>query len=63
MNIKRIVFQSLSLVGLLMTVIPSALVLTGVMEWQMHALLMLIGAALWFLTAPAWMRNESPDST
>lgn len=49
----------LSCVGLILTVAPAALVLAGVLSWRMHAALMLAGAALWFATAPFWMRRAA----
>lgn len=56
---KRVILQLLSLAGLLLTVVPSAMVLAGSIQWQTHAILMLIGTALWFATAPLWMRGQT----
>lgn len=47
-----------SFVGLGLTVIPAFLVLSGRLTWNTHAVLMAVGAALWFLTAPFWMVEE-----
>jgi hypothetical protein len=54
----RRVLQSLSLLGLLLTVLPAFLVFAGRIEWNTHANLMLIGMILWFGSAPFWMRRE-----
>ncbi|WPP53258.1 hypothetical protein [Catalinimonas niigatensis] len=51
----------LSLVGLLLTLIPSILYFSGYISAEQHKLLMLIGTALWFLTAPFWM-NKSEEA-
>ena len=53
--------KGISAVGLALTVVPAALVFLGGMEWETHATLMAIGTALWFATAPFWMREAAPD--
>lgn len=45
----------LSVIGLGLTVVPAFLVFYGVIVWETHARLMLLGAVLWFATAPLWM--------
>ena len=45
----------LSYSGLALTVVPAVLVLAGVLSWRAHAVLMLVGATLWFTTASFWM--------
>lgn len=50
-------WQALSAVGLTLTVIPSFLVFAGAIEWGLHATLMLVGTALYFATAPLWMKE------
>ncbi len=45
----------LSYTGLALTVVPAVLVLAGIISWRAHAVLMLVGAALWFSTASFWM--------
>jgi hypothetical protein len=59
---KRIL-QLVSLLGLLLTVGPAVLVFGGVLTWTEHANAMLIGALLWFATAPFWMKTHGDRST
>ena len=47
-----------SFVGLGLTVVPAFLVFSGTLTWNTHAVLMGIGALLWFVTAPFWMVQE-----
>ena len=47
-----------SFVGLALTIVPAFLVLTGALTWNTHAVLMAVGALLWFVTAPFWMAKE-----
>jgi hypothetical protein len=53
--------KTLSAVGLALTVIPAALVFLAGLAWETHAGLMAVGTALWFVTAPFWMREAPPD--
>jgi len=55
---KRTLLIALSAIGLGLTVVPSALVFAGRMDWSMHAWLMALGAVLWFVTAPFWMKTR-----
>ena len=48
----------LSLVGLLLTVAPSFFVLYQVIPWDLHARLMTVGMALWFVFAPFWIKTD-----
>ena len=48
-----------SLVGLGLTLIPSFMVAFGVISWQAHASLMLLGTLIWFGSAPFWMRRKT----
>ena len=54
---------AVSVSGLLLTAGPAILVFMGALKWQEHALLMMLGTAAWFATAPFWMRSRSPQST
>lgn len=56
----NILLKLLSLIGLLLTVVPSVLYFYQNITFDMHKLLMAIGTALWFLTAPFWM-NKATD--
>ena len=51
----KTLFKLGSFVGLGLTVVPAFLVFAGRLEWNTHAVLMGIGALLWFVTAPFWM--------
>jgi hypothetical protein len=51
----------ISFAGLALTVVPSFLVFARVIAWETHALLMLVGAGLWFATAPFWMRKPKQE--
>ena len=55
------VLKLLSAVGLALTVVPAFLVFLTGAEWATHAALMMVGTALWFATAPFWMRDAAPD--
>ncbi|SDL50287.1 hypothetical protein SAMN05421823_106191 [Catalinimonas alkaloidigena] len=55
-----------SMVGLLLTIVPSILVASGAMTLEQNRLYMAIGTALWFLTCPFWMsaqKNEELKET
>jgi hypothetical protein len=54
-NILRII----SLLGLLLTAVPSFLVFYQVIDKPTHFVLMLIGTLLWFSSAPFWMKGTS----
>jgi hypothetical protein len=51
-------WKLLSYLGLALTVGPSLLMWAGVITDQQNKLLMLIGALLWFATAPLWMKRR-----
>jgi hypothetical protein len=50
-----------SYAGLAFTILPSILVLKGVLNLQNHFWLMSVGMVLWFATAPFWMKSKSLD--
>lgn len=52
-----LVLKSISFFGLALTVAPAFFVFAGLLTWSEHAVYMLIGTALWFLTAPFWMHG------
>ena len=54
---KRIL-QIISIIGLILTIVPSYLVFTGVMELGANKTWMFVGTALWFITAPFWMNKK-----
>ena len=53
------ILKILSVVGLLLTVVPSFLVFTGDMAPGTHKTLAFIGTLVWFLSAPFWMKSTS----
>jgi hypothetical protein len=59
----RALLKAGSIIGLGLTVLPSVLVFAGRLTWSTHAVLMAVGALLWFATAPFWMvTDESAHS-
>jgi hypothetical protein len=54
----KTILKLISLAGLCLTIVPAVLVFVGRIEWQDHAYLMLLGTALWFLSAPFWMHKK-----
>jgi len=52
-------FKLVSIVGLGLTVIPSILVFNGIISWNSHASLMLVGVLFWFCSAPLWMTEKT----
>lgn len=55
------VLQVISFIGLALTIVPSILVMKGILTLQHHFWLMSIGMILWFATAPFWMKSKSLD--
>jgi hypothetical protein len=54
----RALLKTGSFVGLGLTVLPAFLVFSGTLTWNTHVVLMAVGSALWFLTAPFWLAAE-----
>jgi len=48
----------ISILGLALSVVPAFLVFYGVITWDAHANLMIVGMVLWFATAPFWMKPK-----
>ena len=57
----KALLKILSLIGLLLTLVPSFLVFYGVIDKQTHFTLMGVGVVVWFISAPFWMKNPSLD--
>lgn len=55
------ILKIISYIGLILTVGPSFLVFSGVIDLSLHKTLMLIGTLLWFGTAPFWMNRQKPS--
>lgn len=53
-----IALKIVSYIGLGLTLIPAFLVFAGRLTWNTHAILMIIGTLLWFLTAPLWIKEK-----
>ena len=58
----RLILQSISFVGLGLTVVPAFLVFSDVILWETHTVLMLVGTLLWFATSPFWMEEEVAET-
>ncbi|MEQ9438300.1 MAG: hypothetical protein RIG62_04600 [Cyclobacteriaceae bacterium] len=54
----KLLLQLISLVGLLLTIVPSLLYFTGSLSLSTQQWLMFIGTLLWFSTAPFWMNKR-----
>ena len=48
----------LSIIGLLLTIVPSILVFTGDLTLQSNKNIMIVGMVLWFATASIWMKED-----
>ena len=57
----KTILKITSILGLALTVVPSFLVFYGIVDKPTHFKVMLIGAIMWFATAPFWMKNPSLD--
>lgn len=54
----KILLKILSALGLLLTLLPAILTFNGIISFDQYKLLMLIGAILWFTTAPFWVDEK-----
>lgn len=48
----------ISIIGLVLTVIPSVLVFIQEISMEAHKQLMIVGMLMWFGTAPFWMKEQ-----
>ena len=55
----KTILKAISLLGLGLTVAPALLVFGGAISWEQHAGAMLVGALLWFGSAPFWMQERA----
>ena len=53
------ILKIISLLGLVLTIVPSTLVFKQVIDLNLHYNLMIIGMVLWFGSAPLWMKSKS----
>ncbi len=54
----NILLKIVSLAGLALTVVPSFLVFSDTISFDMHTNMMFFGMLLWFFTAPFWMKEK-----
>ena len=54
----RRILQTISFLGLAVSVLPAFLVFGGVVSKQTHAHLMLLGMVMWFGTALFWIKKD-----
>ena len=52
----------ISFAGLGLTIIPSLLVLSGIMDIELNKTLMIAGTVLWFATVPFWINKSDEES-
>jgi hypothetical protein len=57
----KTILKIVSFIGLILTVVPSILVFNDSITLDMHKWLMLLGAILWFVTAPFWMNKKATE--
>lgn len=57
-RIVKIILIVVSFIGLALTILPSIMVFTRIIEMKLNFNLMIIGTILWFGTAPFWMRSK-----
>ncbi|WP_258105760.1 hypothetical protein [Marinoscillum sp. MHG1-6] len=55
----KTLLKILSLIGLVLTLLPSFLVFYDVIDMATHFNLMGVGVILWFGSAPFWMKGPS----
>jgi hypothetical protein len=48
----------ISIIGLILTVIPSFFVWYQVISWTLNVQLMFVGMILWFVSAPFWIKTD-----
>jgi hypothetical protein len=57
-----LILNSLSTIGLALTLIPSFFVLAGILDLDINKNLMMLGTVLWFSTVPFWINKVQEDS-
>ena len=53
---------TLSIIGLLLTVVPAFLVYGGVLSFATHKTVATVGSVLWLVTAPFWMNQRTTNA-
>lgn len=54
----KTIFKIISFTGLGLTLIPSFAVYLDKITWDTHAILMIFGMVIYFLSAPFWMKRK-----
>ena len=54
----KTILKLFSLMGLLITIVPSFLVFADVISLDTNKLLMILGTLLWFISVPFWMDKK-----
>jgi len=57
------ILQTISYLGLILTVLPGLLVFTGTMSFGNYKIWVLAGTILWFTTAPFWINKSRVKKT
>jgi purine-cytosine permease-like protein len=57
----KLLLKLLSVMGLVLTVVPSFFVFGGIIDLYSNKLLMFIGTFIWFLSSPFWMNREEKN--
>lgn len=57
-NGMKIFLVVVSIIGLILTIVPSVLVFTGHLSRESQKQLMLYGMILWFGAAPFWIKEQ-----
>lgn len=56
-----VLLKLISLVGLILTLLPSFLVFSGTITFETHKILAIIGTVLWMGTAPFWINKSQTN--
>ncbi len=54
----KTILKLVSLMGLLITIVPSFLVFADVISLDTNKLLMILGTLFWFISVPFWMDKK-----
>ena len=54
----KAIYKAASFSALALTIVPSMLVFSGVIDNSTNKWLMLTGVVLWFISAPAWIGKD-----
>ena len=55
----KTIFKLISLIGLVLTLLPSILVFNGTITLDNNKWLMMVGTILWFASVPFWMNKKA----